>query len=80
MWKVRLETRDKELVTYGHIPPFLENHTPEVIIWGSRTFTHGGKRVDQDGAVLVYREVFAVALVLTEPAKRDTQGNEITGP
>lgn len=70
MRKVRLETSDGRQVTEGLIPPFLPVRgssygDPDVIVWGERIFTFAVSAPD----VAVYREAFAVALVM------DTEGN-----
>lgn len=60
MMRVRLETREGELVTNGRVPPF--NIAPEVLLWGVRVFRHHGT----DNGVEVYREAFATYLIETE--------------
>jgi hypothetical protein len=69
MRKVRLETSDGRAVTEGLIPPFLAppgavRGEPDVIFWGERVFTFALN----SEAHAVYREAFAVALVM------DTEG------
>lgn len=55
--KVRLETREGELVTNGRVPPF--NIAPEVLLWGVRVFRHHYT----GGDVEIYREAFATYLI-----------------
>jgi hypothetical protein len=58
MMRVRLETREGELVTMGRVPPF--NIAPEVLIWGVRVFRWHERAKDQTE---VYREAFATYLI-----------------
>ncbi len=68
MRHVHLYTNVGGFVTAGQIPPFLPGLEAEVIFWGSRVFLlrrrpDGAPVVERDDA-FVYREVFAVALVI----------------
>lgn len=69
MQPVKLLTRNGELVTYGSVPPFMIGKEAEVLLWGSRVFSleydkKGEPSYDVSGH-LVYRESFAVALIIT---------------
>jgi hypothetical protein len=58
--QIRLETEQGEYVATGLVPHF--NVLPQVVLWGSRVFSlheHEGKLTP------VYREAFAVAVVMT---------------
>ena len=69
---VKLFTADGRFVTRGRVPPFLEGHEAEALLWGDRVFllmrdfTTDAIVLDADGA-FSYGEVFAVALVQVEP-------------
>lgn len=62
MQEVRLETADGQYVVTGIMPPF--KTTPPVVIWGQRVFQLH-TTIIKSGAQLLYREVFAVAIVQT---------------
>lgn len=72
MQRVKLYTMGGGFVVAGWIPPFLQGLEAEVIVWGERIFglkRHPGDglpKLEADGA-MVYYELFAVALVNTEP-------------
>jgi hypothetical protein len=51
--RIRLNTENGELVTYGTIPDF--NTEPKVIIWGDRVFV--------SSYTTVYSEVFAYVII-----------------
>jgi len=59
---VQLETMDGHRVVTALIPPF--QSLPEVVSWGTRTFKLHADPQDSY-APIVYREVFAVAIVMT---------------
>jgi hypothetical protein len=62
MQEVRLETADGKYVTTGIVPPF--KTMPSVLIWGERVFKLH-TTIFKGDAPLLYREVFAVAVVQT---------------
>jgi len=64
MQRVALSTAEQEHVVNGVIPPFLT--LPQVITWGVRTFALR-KAPEKPGDKALYSEVFAVALVETDP-------------
>lgn len=79
MTKVRLETKEGELVGTFEIPPFVE--APHVALWGSRTFLCKGfpTNAPASGYDALYREVFAVTIVTTseeQQAKNQAEWDE----
>lgn len=65
--KARLKSNDGERVTtdYFALPPFMDGHHPQVLIWGVRVFVFECWRYTTKGdKVLEYKEVFGY--VLTE--------------
>jgi len=72
MQPVRLYTADGGFVVAGVLPPFQSGLEAEVLIWGERVFllartTWRRAPLREANGALVYREVFAVALVQTTP-------------
>lgn len=69
MQPVNLYTVDGGFVVAGEVPPFLRSKEADVILWGSRVFRlnrhHDGDAITSINGALIYTEVFAVALVVT---------------
>lgn len=69
MQRVKLYTADGGFVVAGQLPPFLAGREAQVVLWGARVFQLSGERRPAgEPTVLLYTEVFAVALVSTEVA------------
>ncbi len=56
--RIRLVTREDDLVGIFEIPPFQK--PPEVVVWGGRVFELDVEKFDdpEDGAACQYRECF----------------------